>query len=192
MTEQHVLDDRLIELCVSNGTPSPDEHAHLAACAKCGLRRASIVEILADVEEAATVAADAAFPPARLDRQQARILQRIDQDGRPGRLISFPASQSPATLMRSRSHVRWAAAAAAAAFVFGLIAGHFVTDLPIGTQARSAGMVAKETRPNVLRAVPTTFSEDEFLGEIEFAASSHGPLALRPLDAMTPRAWEVR
>ena len=41
-------------------------------------------------------------------------------------------------------------------------------------------------------AVPTTFSEEEFLGQIELAASRNGPAALRPLDAMTPRAWDVR
>jgi len=191
MTERHLSDDRLIELCVSPCAPSADEHAHLAGCAKCEARRASIVEILDNLDEAATVAADAAFPPDRLDRQQARILQRIDQDGRPGRVITFPASQPAATLLRSRSHVRWAAAAAAAAFVFGLLAGHFVPDFSIGSRPRAA-VVAKESTPSALRAVPTTFSEDEFLGEIELATSSNGPLALRPLDAMTPRAWEVR
>ena len=40
--------------------------------------------------------------------------------------------------------------------------------------------------------VATTFSEEEFLGQIESAGSRNGPPALRPLDAMTPRVWEVR
>jgi hypothetical protein len=41
-----------------------------------------------------------------------------------------------------------------------------------------------------LRAVSTSLSDDEFLGEVE-AAGSLGPPALRALDALTPRAWEV-
>jgi hypothetical protein len=41
-----------------------------------------------------------------------------------------------------------------------------------------------------LRAVSTSLSDDEFLGEVE-AAGNLGPPALRPLDALTPRAWEV-
>jgi hypothetical protein len=40
--------------------------------------------------------------------------------------------------------------------------------------------------------VPTTFSEEEFLGQIEVAASRNGPAALRPLDAMTPRVGETQ
>jgi hypothetical protein len=186
MNERHLSDDRLIEICVS-GPAEPPEHAHIAVCATCDARRRSIVEILEELDAAAVVEADTAFPPDRLQRQQARIANRIELDGRPGRLITFPAYQ-PAVMARTRPHVRWAAAAAAAAFFIGLVAGHLAHDLP-ARDARPAG-VAREANPGPLRAVSTTFSEDEFLVQIEVAAGSNGPAALRPLDDMTPRAWE--
>jgi hypothetical protein len=177
---------------VSGSAAAGDEAAHLSGCATCEARRLSIVAILEELDTAAAASADAAFPPDRLERQQARILQRVDQDGRPGRLITFPASQPPATLLRSRPRVRWAAAAAAAAFLFGLVAGHLAHDLSLGDEPQSAGIVGNNASPAPLRAVSTTFSEDEFLGQIELAAAQSGPVALRALDAMTPRAWEVR
>src|SRR5688500_9997316 len=191
MNDRHLSDDQLIDLCVT-AAPGGDESAHLAACPACETRRLSIVEILAELDAAADVNTDAAFPADRLERQQARILQRVDQDGRPGRLISFPASQPPATILRSRSGVRWAAAAVAAAFVFGMVAGHLAHDLSLGGARQPAGIVSNNTGPAPLRAVSTTFSEDEFLGQIELAAAQNGPVALRALDAMTPRAWDVR
>src|SRR5688572_18693615 len=191
MNERHLSDDRLIELCVPGSAPAGDEGAHLALCSTCEARRTSIVEILEELDAAAAANADAAFPQDRLERQQARILRRVDQDGRPGRLITFPANQPQAMLLRSRPRVRWAAAAAAAAFVFGLVAGHLAHDLSFGPEPQSAGIVSTSASPVPL-AVSTTFSEDEFLGQIELAAAQNGPVALRALDAMTPRAWEVR
>jgi hypothetical protein len=190
MTERHLSDDRLIEICVT-GPALDGEQAHLVECVTCEGRRLSIVGILAELDQAATLEAEAAFPPDRLQRQQTRILHRIEQDGRPGRLIAFPASQ-PTMTLRTRPHVRWAAAAAAAAFVIGLAAGHLVHELPRSDEAAATVVGANETDPALLRVVPTTFSEDEFLGQIELATGLTGPAALRPLDAMTPRAWEVR
>ena len=190
MNERHLTDDQLIEICVS-GAAAAGERTHLVACGKCEARRTSIVQILDELDEAATVEADAAFPPHRLERQQHRIPQRIDQDGRPGRLITFPAGQQP-TVLRSRPHIRWAAAAAAAAFVIGLLTGHLAHNLPLRNDGGTPDIIANESDPGPLRAVSTTFSEDEFLGQIELAAARNGPAALRPLDAMTPRAWDVR
>jgi hypothetical protein len=190
MNERHLSDDRLIEICVT-GPALPDEGAHLVACARCEQRRVSIVEILAEIDDAATVDADAAFPPDRLQRQQARIAHRIEQDGRPGRLLNFPVSPS-AIASRARPHMRWAAGAAAAAFFVGMVAGHLVHELPRETQPATGLVVGNEADAPPLRAVSTTFSEDEFLVQIELAAGRNGPAALRPLDDMTPRAWEVR
>jgi hypothetical protein len=188
MSERHLSDDRLIEICVG-GPPVDAEQEHLIDCVQCAGRRESIVQILGELDQAATVEAEAAFPPDRLQRQQARILLRVEQDGRPGRLIAFPASQ-PTMILRTRPHVRWAAGAAAAAFVIGLVAGHLVHELPLRDDRATTVVVANETDSAPLRAVPTTFSEDEFLSQIELAAGRNGPAALRPLDDMTPRAWE--
>jgi hypothetical protein len=35
-------------------------------------------------------------------------------------------------------------------------------------------------------------SDDELFGKVELAAAQMGPVALIPLDALTPRAWDVR
>jgi hypothetical protein len=188
MNERHLSDDRIIEICVT-GPAQPDEQGHLSACATCEQRRRSVVEILTDLDAAATVETDLAFPPDRLQRQQARIAQRIEQDGRPGRLIAFPAGQPPAPA-RTRPHVRWTAAAAAAAFFMGVVAGHLAHELPANESRPVAGVVGTEPAAP-LRAVSTTFSEDDFLVQIERAAISNSPAALRPLDDMTPRAWEA-
>ncbi len=187
MKSSHLTDDRLIELCLG-GTSVGD--THVADCPGCRARCAELTTLLGEVSDVAAADADVQFPAERLARQQARILQRIEQDGRPGRLISFPAGQPhPPLLVRSRPASRWVAAAAVAGLVVGLVTGQL---LPVGPGAGPAPrMVANEAGPEIaLRAVSTSLSDDEFLGQVE-AAGSAGPAALRPLDAMTPRAWEV-
>ena len=88
--------------------------------------------------------------------------------------------------------MRWAAAVAAAAFVAGVLTGQWTHSFGDMSDATPMHIVAGETDPSPLRAVPTTFSEEEFLGQIESAGSRNSPVVLRPLDAMTPRVWEVR
>ena len=191
MNDRHISDDRLIEICLTP-TPTSVEQGHLAACARCGARRLEIVGILAELDAAATQEAGVAFPDARLERQHSRILQRVEEDGRPGRVVAFPAHRPAAPLlMSSRPRMRWAAAVAAAAFVAGVLTGQWTHSFTDRADARPMRVVANDA-DTTLRAVPTTFSEEEFLLQIEAAASRNGPAALRPLDAMTPRAWEAR
>ena len=189
MNDRHLSDDRFIEICLNASTSI--EQAHLAICAPCEARRLEIVAILAELDDAAAQDAGVAFPEARLEKQHASILHRVEHDGRPGRLVAFPAQQTSSVIMTpTRPPARWAAAVAAAAFVAGVITGQWThTFSPSGIAP--SHIVASET-DQPLRPVPTTFSEDEFLGQIEMAASRNGPAALRPLDAMTPRAGEVR
>ena len=192
MNDRHISDDRLIDLCMT-APAAAGEHAHLAACVHCEARRVDIVGILAELDEAATEEAGTAFPDEKLERQHARILQRVEHDGRPGRLVAFPAYQPSTTFLSpSRPRVRWAAAVAAAAFVAGVVTGQWTHSFTTRVDQLPAYVVANEAEPEPLRAVPTTFSEEEFLGQIEVAASRNGPAALRPLDAMTPRVWEAR
>ena len=191
MNDWHVSDDRLIELCLTDSS-APAEQAHLAVCGRCDARRVEIVGILSELDEAASQDAGAAFPDARLEKQHARILQRVEQDGRPGRLVTFPAAPTaPAVSLRARPQVRWAAAVAAAAFAAGVITGQW-THRVADHDRPLVPIVSDDVGQSALRVVPTTFSEEEFLDQIEVAASRSGPVALRPLDAMTPRAWEVR
>jgi hypothetical protein len=193
MNQRHLSDDRLIELSTVAGPA--DSYAggdvHLRECAGCQSRYAALASLLDDITTAATAEADAAFSDERLARQHARILQRVDQDGRPGRLIAFPAAQTHAPLLqRARPFTRWVAAAAVAGVLVGLLAGQFLPDG--GQRVEPSQIVANTGNAAVaLRAVSTTLSEDEFLGQVEISAVSR-PALLRPLDDMTPRAWEIR
>ena len=192
MNERHIPDDRLIDLCTA-APAAAGEQAHLAICLRCESRRVEIVGILAELDDAATTEASTVFPDERLERQHARILQRVDHDGRPGRLVAFPAHQPSTTFLSpTRPRVRWAAAVAAAAFVAGVLTGQWTHTFTNRFDATPSFVIANEGDQEPLRAVPTTFSEEEFLGQIEVAASRNGPAALRPLDAMTPRAGDVR
>jgi hypothetical protein len=192
MNDRHISDDRLIEICLTP-LPTPHEQAHLLGCARCEARRVDVVGILAELDDAATQEAGTVFPDAKLERQHARILQRVDHDGRPGRLVSFPTQPAAATFLTpTRPPMRWAAGVAAAAFIAGVLTGQWTHSFSDISNAAPMQIVASETDPSSLRAVSTTFSEEEFLGQIESAGSRNGPAALRHLDAMTPRAWEVR
>lgn len=193
--KRHLSQERLLELTMRTLAPGnalADAVAddHLSACEMCRVRATELAQMLDDVTGVANAQADAEFTDDRLARQQARILQRIEQDGRPARLIAFPAGQPQApSLVRARPASRWVAAAAVAGLVVGLLTGQL---LPVGQSASPAPrMVSNESESGMaLRAVSTSLSDDEFLGEVE-AAGSLGPPALRPLDALTPRAWEV-
>jgi hypothetical protein len=198
MNDRHISDDRLIEICLTSSTlplgePMPSsERAHLVVCQRCEARRAEIVDILAALDAAATEEAATVFPNERLARQQAQILQRVDHHAGPGRVVAFPMQPAATFLMPSRPRMRWAAAVAAAAFVAGVLTGQWTHSFSRSVELTATHVVANETDPLPLRAVPTTFSEEEFLDQVEVAAARNGPVALRPLDAMTPRAWEVR
>jgi hypothetical protein len=192
---QHLSDDQLIEVCLSP-EPSRAERQHLQRCERCEARRAHLEEMLADVAQVTTAEADAVFTPDRLARQRSRILHRLELDGRPARVIAFPAlrSQEP-WVSRTRPGMRWIAGAAAAGLVIGLLAGRFVQQLP-RTSGGSAESAVQETpgrssQGPVLQAVSSTLSDDEFLGQIEMALVSPGSKALRTLDELTPRAWEA-
>jgi hypothetical protein len=189
MNDCHISDDRLVDICLNAATAA--ERAHLAICPRCEERRVDIVGILAELDDAATQDAGVAFSDERLEKQHASILQRVESDGRPGRLVAFPAPPAGATVMTTRRpRMSWAAAVAAAAFIAGVFTGQW-THIFTETDLAPSHVVANETDPTPLLPVPTTFSEDEFLGQVELAASRNGPVALRPLDSITPRAWEV-
>lgn len=153
-----------------------------------------IARLLAEYSESVTAEADAAFPAERLARQQSRILQRLEQEGRPGRVIAFPAGHAhePSTL-RARPGMRWIAGAAAAGLVIGLVAGHLTHDFPTRGTVRGPQVVASRPEPGApaLRAVSTTLSEEEFLGQLEMAIEGTRSASLQPLDELTPRVWEI-
>jgi anti-sigma factor RsiW len=202
MRANHLSDDRLIELCMLDAL-SRDEQQHLSTCARCDARRIRMQRLLDDVSETATAAADAAFPLERLNRQQARILARLQHEGRPARVIAFPAGHSPhePVASRTRPASRWIAAAAVGGLVVGVIAGRFGHDYSF-PRAGAARIISAHTieQPELrapvttaaIREVAASLSDDEFLDQLETAIDAPTAAALQPLDDLTPLAWEVR
>ena len=147
-------------------------------------------DVLDEVTAVMKAEADVLFTDERLARQRARILQRIEEETRPGRVISFPNAQPAQPAMRVRPGMRWVAAAAAAGLLIGVVAGHLVHEFPAaGTTPSQA--VATDAEGPTLQAVSTSMSEEEFLGQMETAIETTGGSALRPLDDLTPLVWEV-
>jgi hypothetical protein len=191
MKRDHLSEDRLIQICLEEA-PSAPERRHLDGCSDCEGRRAEISGLVTEVSNAAAAEADAAFPADRLTRQHARIMQRLAEDGKPGRVIAFPAADGRrAVTLSARPGMRWIAGAAAAGLAIGLLAGHLAHDLPGAAGTPPAQVVASAPGPADLRPIPTTLSEDELLGLVELAAQGTGSPTLQPLDDLTPRVWEV-
>jgi len=192
MTERHLTEDQLIHACLAGETAEARDH--LSRCGACEADRIAVRHLLDEVGDTMTAEADAAFPTERLARQMSRILQRLDQDGRPGRVISFPAGQpqlAPPRLSLFRSTVphRWVAGAAAAAFVIGVLAGQQLPNAGIRSGAASQPLVqsAQPTGTSLRTSTPLLPSDDEFLGELEMAVAGGGPAMLRRIDVVTPR-----
>jgi hypothetical protein len=194
MRRAHLSDDRLIEICLADPHVPIDE-PHLRDCERCAKRRAALSSTLGDVTARVVDEADEAFPTERLARQHARIMQDVDHLGRPARVIAFPAGQTHDTVRPAARRVRrWIAAtgAVAVAFLVGVFTEHLVHQLPVGGVRTETRIASRGTDAVVTRTIAASVSDDELLGQIEAAVDSAGPAALRPLDALTPRAWDVQ
>ena len=193
MMSPHLPEDRFTEIAMS-GAPSAAEEAHVAWCAECQERRRSVSALLDEIACAAALDADSAFPDHRLTRMRARILRLVDRDARPARVIAFPASSRWNTpFSRPRPLARWVALAAASGLVVGLVTDQIVSQFR--GQPLSPQRTVVSDAPSLSAARPVSgaapASDDEFLSEVEAAVLSAGPAALRPLDQMTPRAWDI-
>ena len=188
MTTRHLSDHRLVEICFDAAALAAEQR-HLVSCPACEARRTGIAQLLSETAGVSTAEADLAFGEERLARQRARILQRIEQEGRPGRVIAFPAGSGPAPTLRSRPRTRWVAVAAAAGLVIGLLAGQLSQQIRGGARTPLAG--GGEPDIPTLQAVSMTLSDEELLGQLELAIEATTGSALQPLDDLTPRVWEV-
>lgn len=188
MNVHHLSDERLIDVCLAD-TPVDADRQHLDACPACEGRRATIARVLDDVSTAAAADADAVFSADRLAKQHSRILQRIEREGRPARLIAFPAAGSSDRMPHPRPAARWIAGAAAAGLIIGVLAGQLVHLRP---NARAMpGALNQRPAVAALQAVSVPLSEEEFLGRLELAVEATTGASLQPLDDLTPRVWEV-
>ena len=187
----HISDDRLVEVYFER-TATSGEDAHLAACEACCARWSRLDALLREMTDAATAEADAAFPAERLAAQHARIMHKIELDGRPARVIAFPASPAadPRPL-RTRPAARWIAGAAAAGLVIGLLAGHMAHDFPSsGVSPRPAAVrtaIPRGTPAPAMRTVNASLNDEELLGEIENALDGPFVTVLRSLNDLTPQ-----
>jgi hypothetical protein len=187
MPRSHLSDDRLIDVCLDNAD-YPAERNHLDSCPECAERGAQLSRMITDIAAVTVAEADAAFSVERLAKQRARILQRLEQEGRAGRVITFPSNLSQRPSLRGRPGMRWVAGAAAAGLLIGVVAGHLAhVVVPSGSPTH----VVLQPPGTTLHAVSTTLSEEEFLGMLEVAIEGTTGASLRPLDDMTPLVWEV-
>ena len=185
----HLSDDRLIEVSLDRSA-SVTEREHLSACSKCASRHADLSQLLVATTSVAVAEADAVFTPERLARQKTRILQRLEQEGRPGKVVNFPAGHvQPTRPLRARPGMRWVAGAAAAGVFIGILAGQYAPVLRSG--AGQPVFVPVTPEPVTLQSVSTTMSEEEFLGRLEMAIDGTSGTTLQPLHDLTPLAWEV-
>lgn len=188
----HLSDDRLIEVSMGAPAATAAEEVHLAACEACGTRRSRLSSLLGEVSAAAAADSDAVFSDDRLAAQHARILHRIEQDGRPARVLAFPAaSTSEVRPLRRRPVGRWIAGAAAAGLAVGLLAGHLAHELPsLGRPAKGPAVrsaIARPTTQPAVRAVSASMNDEQLLGEIENALDGPQLAVLQPLNDLTPR-----
>jgi hypothetical protein len=191
MRRAHLSDDRLIEICLADPL-GPIKEAHLLACERCERRRLALASTLGDVTARVIDEADEAFPGERLARQHARIMQQVDHLGRPARVIAFPVGHPQDAVRPTVRRVRrWIAAtgAVAVAFLVGVFTEHLTHQFPAG-RVPETRVASRVSDAPAARTVVASVSDDELLGQIELAVGSAGPAVLRPLDALTPRAWD--
>jgi hypothetical protein len=186
MTHDHLTEDQCIALTIDDQTLPSDA----ALCTVCAARHQQVTDALLEVTSTAEAMADAAFPPEKLARQRARILQRIEHYGRQARVLAFPARHvRRPSRWQPPSVRRWVAGAAAAGLIIGMLAGHMAHEIsPFGL---SAALNRPEPEAIPLRASSDVLGDNELLRSIEAAVDTTGPSALRPIADLTPDAWDV-
>jgi hypothetical protein len=187
MTHQLVSEDQLVAMSLGGA----DLPADVSRCADCAGRHRAMTQVLREVTDATVSAADHAFPPERLSRQRARILQRVEHLGRRARVLTFPEPRRRRPFLHPQPVRRWVAGAAAAGLIVGMVAGHMAHELPGLHQPALVQPAVQEPVP--LRASTEVLGDDELLRQVQYEvdAGTVGPAALRRIADMTPVAWDV-
>ncbi len=143
-------------------------------------------DALLEVYRAAAAAeADAHFDDRALESQRHKILARLANLGHPARVIRFPRA-AYGELPTPSVNRRWISVAAAAGLLIGILGGQFVHLVPNPTR-RLAPMATSmaPSAPARPAFVQTAATDDEFLGEIDYAVQGRTPAELRALAELT-------
>jgi hypothetical protein len=197
----HLQDDRLFDCYLTErggDAIDPPTAEHLADCESCSARYSELTAFMETLRREGDVEADAAFTPERLRAQQQQIARRIEQVGRPARVISFPSRIVRRTIggSQSRTAPRWAAAAAAAALFIGVALGASYEWNVRRVPASSFG--ARDLDPRIApvatrgESPADVANDDAFLSDLELALERPHTRELQAFDAFTPHVREIR
>lgn len=172
----HLSERAIVEAIMTGGRP-----IHLDNCGICAERAADLNRWLDGVQDAASEAADQAFPAERLAAQQSQILRRLEQLDEPARVIAFPHQSRSSETDRERRRVApvWVGAAAAAGLVIGVIGGQVSARLsPAATPPSAVAAPVVET--------PADAPEGRYGSPFEWELDRVTPGTLSLLDDVTP------
>lgn len=201
----HLHDERLFDCYLAElagDVVNPPAAEHLLECEQCASRFDELARFMDTVRADGDAQADEIFTPERLWNQHQAILHRVEQVGRPARVISFPDRiGSHVAGAATRVAPRWLAAAAAAGLFVGVAVGGMFFDT--GGHSVSAPTMMARSKPVRTPAEPPpvrvtsaasvveSADDDTFLAELEQALQNPGTRELLPFDALTPHARDI-
>jgi hypothetical protein len=197
----HLHDERLFDCYLTErggDAIDPPTAEHLTDCDECSARYAELAAFMDTLRREGETEADAVFTPERLRAQQQQIARRIEQVGRPARVISFPSRIVRRTIGASQSRMapRWVAAAAAAGLFVGVALGasyewnlRRVPAASFGARDLNSRIAPVATRGSEAADIA---NDDAFLSDLELALERPHTQELQAFDAFTPHVREIR
>jgi predicted anti-sigma-YlaC factor YlaD len=196
----HLAEERLLDhyLAARDGDLlDPPVAEHLADCRACGARYADLASFMDTLRADGVAEADAIFTADRLRAQQQQIARRLEQVGRPARVLSFPGQVVRRTMGGSsaRTAPRWIAAAAAAGLFVGVVVGASYNS---GFRSRIRETARQTVSTPLVAPIATrgsapaqVASDAAFLSDLELALERPHTRELLAFDALTPHVREV-
>ena len=197
----HLIEERLFDCYLAERGSEPIDPRlaeHLADCEACAARYADLAAFMDALHDEGVAETNDAFTPERLRAQQQQIARRLEQAGRPARIISFPGRIVRRGLTASTARIapRWAAAAAAAGLFIGVALG---ASFQLGPGHRAPSLtLARQSTPARLSPVATrgitpaqVAADDAFLSDLEVALERPHTRELQAFDALTPHVREI-
>jgi hypothetical protein len=198
----HLSENQLLDCYLNerDGTALDARHAdHLAGCEPCRMRRVELAQCMETLLAEAERESDAVFTPERLRAQQQRILRRIENVSRSGRVLSFPSQFVSQTVAARTVRIapRWMAAAVAAGVFVGIALGtsYRPEREPLTAVAGDSAVIGPAQEAPVVTRVNNASefaADDAFLSELEMALDRPRTRELLAIDALTPHFREIR